>query len=115
VKFPKPYTLKQIADIINSEHIGEDDFSVLGMNEIHVVEEGDIVFVAATCGNLNSYTFNNDFTEGFDQQFGDTTTGGTGAAGYKVATGVAEIPSMTYNDSVNRQVLIGFVVKEMVP
>jgi UDP-3-O-[3-hydroxymyristoyl] glucosamine N-acyltransferase len=45
VKFPKPYTLKQIADIINSEHIGEDDFSVLGMNEIHVVEEGDIVFV----------------------------------------------------------------------
>jgi len=45
VKFPKPYTLKQIAAIINSEYIGEDDFSILGMNEIHVVEEGDIVFV----------------------------------------------------------------------
>jgi UDP-3-O-[3-hydroxymyristoyl] glucosamine N-acyltransferase len=45
VKFPKPYTLKQIAAIINSEYIGKDDFAVLGMNEIHVVEEGDIVFV----------------------------------------------------------------------
>lgn len=45
MKFPKPYTLKQIAAIINSEYIGEDDFSILGMNEIHVVEEGDIVFV----------------------------------------------------------------------
>ncbi len=45
MKFPKPYTLKQIAAIINSEYIGKDDFAVLGMNEIHVVEEGDIVFV----------------------------------------------------------------------
>ncbi|SHJ02269.1 UDP-3-O-[3-hydroxymyristoyl] glucosamine N-acyltransferase [Arenibacter nanhaiticus] len=45
MKFPVPYTLKQIATIINSEYIGEDDFPVLGMNEIHVVEKGDIVFV----------------------------------------------------------------------
>lgn len=45
MKFPKPYSLKQIAEIINSEYIGADDFSILGMNEIHVVEEGDIVFV----------------------------------------------------------------------
>ena len=45
MKFPKPYSLKQIAAIINSEYIGADDFSIYGMNEIHVVEEGDIVFV----------------------------------------------------------------------
>lgn len=45
MKFPKPYTLKQIADLINTEFIGSDDFPVLGMNEIHVVEPGDIVFV----------------------------------------------------------------------
>ncbi len=45
MKFPKPYTLKEIADIIGSEYVGSDDFPVLGMNEIHVVEEGDIVFV----------------------------------------------------------------------
>lgn len=45
MKFPKPHTLKQIAKIINCNYIGIDDFPVLGMNEIHVVEAGDIVFV----------------------------------------------------------------------
>jgi UDP-3-O-[3-hydroxymyristoyl] glucosamine N-acyltransferase len=45
VKFPSPYSLKQIAEIINCKYVGEDDFPVLGMNEIHVVEPGDIVFV----------------------------------------------------------------------
>ncbi|GAA4808353.1 UDP-3-O-(3-hydroxymyristoyl)glucosamine N-acyltransferase [Litoribaculum gwangyangense] len=45
MKFPKPHTLKQIANLINCEFVGEEDFSVLGMNEIHVVESGDIVFV----------------------------------------------------------------------
>jgi len=45
LKFPKPHTLKQIAEIINCKPIGSDDFPVLGMNEIHVVEPGDIVFV----------------------------------------------------------------------
>ncbi|WP_100611566.1 UDP-3-O-(3-hydroxymyristoyl)glucosamine N-acyltransferase [Confluentibacter lentus] len=45
MKFPKPHTLKQIAQLIDCKFIGNDDFSVLGMNEIHVVESGDIVFV----------------------------------------------------------------------
>ena len=45
MKFNKTYTLKQIAEIINSKYIGTDDFPVHGMNEIHVVEAGDIVFV----------------------------------------------------------------------
>lgn len=45
MKFPKPHTLKQIAKIINCKYIGIDDFPVLGMNEIHVVQSGDIVFV----------------------------------------------------------------------
>ncbi|QLG47061.1 UDP-3-O-(3-hydroxymyristoyl)glucosamine N-acyltransferase [Costertonia aggregata] len=45
MKFHTPHTLKQIATIINSEYVGDDDFPVLGMNEIHVVEAGDIVFV----------------------------------------------------------------------
>lgn len=45
MKFPKPYTLKEIATIISTEYVGADDFPVLGMNEIHVVEQGDIVFV----------------------------------------------------------------------
>ncbi len=45
MKFPKPHTLKQIAQIIDTTFVGPDDFPVLGMNEIHVVEFGDIVFV----------------------------------------------------------------------
>ena len=45
MKFPTPHTLKQIATIIRSEYVGQDDFPVTGMNEIHVVEFGDIVFV----------------------------------------------------------------------
>ena len=45
MKFNKTYTLKQIAEIINSSYIGTDDFPVYGMNEIHVVTPGDIVFV----------------------------------------------------------------------
>ena len=45
MKFPKPHTLKEIADLIDVEYGGAYDFPVLGMNEIHVVEPGDIVFV----------------------------------------------------------------------
>jgi UDP-3-O-[3-hydroxymyristoyl] glucosamine N-acyltransferase len=45
MKFPKIHTLKEIATIIGCQHIGADDFAVHGMNEIHVVEPGDIVFV----------------------------------------------------------------------
>ncbi len=45
MKFSKEQTLKQIAKIINADYVGADDFPVLGMNEIHVVEAGDIVFV----------------------------------------------------------------------
>lgn len=45
MRFPSPYTLKQIATIINSEYVGSADFPVLGMNEIHVVQKGEIVFV----------------------------------------------------------------------
>lgn len=45
MKFPKQYTLKEVADLIGTKYVGADDFPVLGMNEIHVVEPGDIVFV----------------------------------------------------------------------
>lgn len=45
MRFPTTFTLNQIAEIINSEYVGPHDFPVLGMNEIHVVQEGEIVFV----------------------------------------------------------------------
>ncbi|WP_324718923.1 UDP-3-O-(3-hydroxymyristoyl)glucosamine N-acyltransferase [Salinimicrobium sp. HB62] len=45
MKFPQQHTLEQIATIISSEFVGPADFPVFGMNEIHVVTPGDIVFV----------------------------------------------------------------------
>ena len=45
MKFSTKQTLKEIANIINANYVGADDFPVEGMNEIHVVTPGDIVFV----------------------------------------------------------------------
>lgn len=45
MKFPKVYSLAEIAKMLNCEFVGDKNFSVRGMNEIHVVEHGDIVFV----------------------------------------------------------------------
>lgn len=45
MKFPQKHTLEQIATIISCKYIGDPNFPVLGMNEIHVVSPGDIVFV----------------------------------------------------------------------
>src|SRR5690606_24604895 len=45
MKFPIPQTLEKIASIIDSDYVGEANFPVFGMNEIHVVQPGDIVFV----------------------------------------------------------------------
>ena|SRR5690554_1539260 len=45
MRFPSLYTLKQIATIIDAEYEGMGDFPISGMNEIHVVQKGEIVFV----------------------------------------------------------------------
>ena len=45
MKFNKTHTLKEIATIINCNYVGDEKFLVTGMNEIHVVTAGDIVFV----------------------------------------------------------------------
>jgi UDP-3-O-[3-hydroxymyristoyl] glucosamine N-acyltransferase len=45
MKLPRPYTLGEIADIIACEFDGSADFPITGINEIHQVEHGDIVFV----------------------------------------------------------------------
>lgn len=45
MKFPEVHSLKDIAALIECEYVGADDFPVEGMNEIHVVTPGDIVFV----------------------------------------------------------------------
>ena len=45
MKFRIPQTLSQIANLINTDFVGDANFSITGINEIHVVVEGDIVFV----------------------------------------------------------------------
>jgi UDP-3-O-[3-hydroxymyristoyl] glucosamine N-acyltransferase len=45
MKFPKPYTLSELADFLGATAIGSPDFVITGMNEIHTVEAGDVTFV----------------------------------------------------------------------
>lgn len=43
--FNQPQTLRNIADLIGAQMIGDENFPVLGTNEIHRVKAGEIVFV----------------------------------------------------------------------
>ena len=45
MKFKEPQTLQQIASLLKVEFVGDANFKITGINEIHVVEAGDIVFV----------------------------------------------------------------------
>ena len=45
MKFDNPVPLTQIATLINAKLIGNTTASATGINEIHVVENGDLVFV----------------------------------------------------------------------
>ena len=38
-------TLQEIAQLINAKYIGTADFKITGINEIHMVEKGDLTFV----------------------------------------------------------------------
>ena len=45
MKFKTVQTLQKIATLIDAKFVGDQDFKISGINEIHVVENGDIVFV----------------------------------------------------------------------
>lgn len=45
MKFPKPISLKEIAQIIDVKIIGDEGYLATGVNEIHTVETGDLTFV----------------------------------------------------------------------
>jgi UDP-3-O-[3-hydroxymyristoyl] glucosamine N-acyltransferase len=45
MKFSNPLTLSELADILRAKPVGDPDFPVTGMNEIHMVEAGDLTFV----------------------------------------------------------------------
>ena len=43
--FPRPYRVNEIADIISARSFVEGDMTTTGLNELHVVQPGDITFV----------------------------------------------------------------------
>lgn len=45
MKLNIPHTLKEIAELINCDFVGDPNHLVTGINEIHVVVPGDLVFV----------------------------------------------------------------------
>ena len=45
MKLDTPISLKDLAGTINAEFIGDPDFLITGINEIHMVEAGDLTFV----------------------------------------------------------------------
>jgi UDP-3-O-[3-hydroxymyristoyl] glucosamine N-acyltransferase len=68
MKFPSPVSVQWIADLIGAQIVGNSNAAATGINEIHRVEQGDIVFVdhpkyyqtcinsAATCIIINNET-----------------------------------------------------------
>ncbi len=45
MKLPRTYTLSEICQLVDCDFKGDADHSITGINEIHVVSHGDIVFV----------------------------------------------------------------------
>ncbi len=45
MKFNPPLKLSELAAILQAEFAGDPDFQITGLNEIHMVEPGDITFV----------------------------------------------------------------------
>ncbi len=45
MKFEHSFSLKDIAEFLNAKFVGKDDHEISGINEIHMVENGDITFV----------------------------------------------------------------------
>lgn len=45
MRFPEPRTLADLAEWLDCTFVGNPDHKVTGINEIHVVESGDLVFV----------------------------------------------------------------------
>lgn len=45
MKFNTPYTLKSLASFLDKPFIGPENLEITGINEIHQVQKGDVVFV----------------------------------------------------------------------
>ncbi len=45
MKFERPYSLGELAELLSCEFSGDENLQAEGINEIHMVQEGDVVFV----------------------------------------------------------------------
>ncbi len=45
MKFPRSYSLVEISNLIDAKPFGDFDIEITGLNEIHVIKKGEIVFV----------------------------------------------------------------------
>lgn len=45
MKTDRNYSLSEIADLLNAKYIGDKNHAITGINEIHMVEAGDLTFV----------------------------------------------------------------------
>jgi UDP-3-O-[3-hydroxymyristoyl] glucosamine N-acyltransferase len=45
MKFSTPLKLSEVSDFVNGSYVGRPEFEITGINEIHMVENGDITFV----------------------------------------------------------------------
>lgn len=46
MRFPRSYTIKEVSDLMGQRRfIGPDSYQITGINEIHMVEKGDLTFV----------------------------------------------------------------------
>jgi UDP-3-O-[3-hydroxymyristoyl] glucosamine N-acyltransferase len=45
MKLPRPHSIQELAELLGREFVGDPEHQVLGINEIHRVSEGDLVFV----------------------------------------------------------------------
>lgn len=93
-------------DTLTGATAGAGGFTGTAATQGLPAEEGDLVIVAATCGNTGSYNPSSGFTKEVELSM----TSSDGITAQKTAPGgTEEIPSVTHSNA-NRQAVIGVVV-----
>ena len=107
------YAAVTLEDVDQSVPIGDSSSnSTTTVNPIQIssalsVGVGDFVVVSALAGNVGSYTADGGYTEGTDQ----SALSSTMASAYKaIAAGGTEQPSMQFDLTINRQVILAVVI-----
>lgn len=99
----------QISPIGDSSTNGTTTANPIQTSSSLAVGAGDFVIVGAAAGMSGSYTPGGGYTEGTDQ----TGLSSTMASAHKaIAAGGTELPSMQFDLTINRQVILAAVIKD---